>query len=168
MVKTRGWPLERCQTDEWRLLNLYLRACENAAVGLVSFLVLSFNLSLGLFFLLQGLIRDVNRCFSAGYLPPLRPLTRDGCRRLQLCILLETDAARTGISITQEQRDCSSPDPPCLSDSLALCSLCSCHLCPPSNNIFLLSAVPRRLQGKEIRGRRNYRWGKSEALFTGS
>ena len=68
--------------------------------------------------------------------------------------------ATFGISIMREQGVCSSPDSPCLSDSLALCSLWSLSSSLPSNNIFLQSAMPRRLQGKEIRGRRNYRRAK--------
>lgn len=108
---------------------------------------------------------DVNRCFSAGYLPPLHPLTHDGYRQLQLCILLETDAVSVEPDLALascENRGIVALQIPHVSLTACLYAHCGgCHLpFPPSNNIFLLSAVPRRLQGKEIRGRRNYRWGK--------
>lgn len=88
--------------------------------------MLSFNPPLLLFCLLQGLIIDVSRCFSAGYLPPAPSDTwwlqtaaavdppRDTC---------SVSGARFGISIVRERGDCSSPHSPCLSDSLPLFSL---------------------------------------------
>lgn len=125
----------------------------------------SFNPSLLLFCLLQGLIIDGNRCFSAGYLPPLQPLTRDGYGRLQPCILQETDAVSVEPDLALascENRGIVALQIPQV--SLAACLYAQrghCHLLsPPSYNVFLLSAVTRRLQGKEISGRRNYRWGK--------
>lgn len=46
--------------------------------------------------------------------------------------------------------------------SLTACLYAHCGRChlsfPPSNNIFLLSAVPRRLRVSEIRGGHDYRW----------
>lgn len=134
-----------------------------------------------LLFLFHGLFQS----FAPSLLPPsgshygckqmLQPglftsSTPSDVRWLQTAAAVYTPAdrcsvsgARFGISIMREQGDCSSPASPCLSDSLPLCSLWSLSSFlsfPPSNNIFQLSAVPRRLQCKEIRGRHNYRWGK--------
>lgn len=122
----------------------------------------SFNPSFLLCCLLQGLIIDVNRCFSLGYLPPTHP----DVRWLQrLYILEQTDAVSVEPDLalaSGENREVVALHLPHVSLTACLYAYCDrCHLSfPPSNNIFWLSAVPRRLQCKEIRGRHNYRWGK--------
>lgn len=125
----------------------------------------SFNPSLLLCCLLQGLIIDVNRCFNLGYLPPQHPLTCDGYGRRQLYILQQTAAVSVEPDLALascENREVVALQLPRVSLTACLYAHCGrCHLSfPPSNNIFRLSAVPRRLQCKEIRGRHNYRWGK--------
>lgn len=99
------------------------------------------------------------------------PLTRDGRRRLRLCVLLETGAASVqpdlALAFCKNRGIVALQIPHVCPAACFYAHRARCHLCPPSNNIFPLSAVPRRLQGTEIRGRRNYRWGGgSEALFT--
>lgn len=89
-------------------------------------------------------------------------MAADGCS----CVsLLEADAVSPGLDLALascENKGIVALQIPRVSLAARLYAHCGrCHLpFPPTNNIFLLSAVPRRLQGKEIRGRRNYRRGK--------